>query len=855
MSFHSPKRIRRSISQGKTQLDEEVIILYKKVIKNIQSGYSNEEILPHNEENFKIIFYIMTKMLKTDNEIFLIKLYLQNLEKFIAIFHESSIPLKNLLEKIANEMLLESINENSMICKTGDKGDKVYLLLKGSVSVLLQKEIIVSISKIDFICYLVKLHLFQENELISRILMINREKFGVDEKELNLLFSMFHLYKFFIDHKIKKQMSLFCYFYEFNSSIKDIIRDKLDLAPEKVLHLGGMDDFMMNDIWNFYNNLYDAIIENYNQNQIKEFNNSTDNNINHNSNNKVNVNSKKNSSLSFRRSSLKPRLIKISASRNSLLKKSMESIIEEVLFSPSIPNEVIYNTSKENYKKRFIPNIIEKIDLVEFKLFEYIEITNLTEGDIFGEIALQNSTKKRTATIISNEDCVFGTLTKNLYNYCLRSTQEKIRFNLIQFFLNGPIFKGINQFIFEGKYYNWFIKKKYKNRKVLFKQGDIRQKIFFIIKGELKLNTKLSFQELNNIIEYNGGEKNDILARKYCYESIDFDKYYNDEIQVFKLGCFKDNEIIGLDNFIKDKKFFCDCEVNSISVSLYELEDNLYQNLLYDIQLRTNIENYVEQKKKILCERLKKIRDTKIENAINNIRNSNQNKKNIYNKDNKVKKGNLIYSLMRSIKLNKKIKLNKLPDIDALSINAPPKSRNITSYNKNNFNTFLSEKEISNIISSSLKNENENNSYKKKTRNCNSNSNIEDNTIYSMTNLKFFKRKNFSVSEAKNILTKKPLISLKHLRTKQLIIPNGNNIKVIKKRYNEKKLLNKEEEFYMTHTEIFSNVLKSHSVRKKEFVNVLFLDNWAEKHYKNPQTVKQYIPKLRIRNKSFNINT
>ena len=124
-----------------------------------------------------------------------------------------------------------------------------------------------------------------------------------------------------------------------------------------------------------------------------------------------------------------------------------------------------------------------------------------------------------------------------------------------------------------------------------------------------------------------------------------------------------------------------------------------------------------------------------------------------------------------------------------------------------------------------------------------------------MTNLKFFKSKNLSISEAKNILNKKPLISLKHLRTKQLIIPKGNNIKVVKKRYNEKKLLNKEEEFYMTHTEIFSNVLKSHSVRKKEFVNVLFLDNWAEKHYKNPQTVKQYIPKLRIRNKSFNINT
>ena len=205
----------------------------------------------------------------------------------------------------------------------------------------------------------------------------------------------------------------------------------------------------------------------------------------------------------------------------------------------------------------------------------------------------------------------------------------------------------------------------------------------------------MSFIDLNKIIEYNGGEINDNNAKKYCYESYDFNKFYNEdihyfkigcfkdneiigldyflkndkficdcevysincsvfelennlylnllnEIQVFKLGCFKDNEIIGLDNFLKDKKFFCDCEVNSISVSLYELEDNLYQNLLNDIQLRSNIENYIEQKKKILCERLIKIRDTKIENAINNIRNSNKNKNFRYHKDNNLKKGNLI---------------------------------------------------------------------------------------------------------------------------------------------------------------------------------------------------------------------
>ena len=33
--------------------------------------------------------------------------------------------------------MVENFDNNNMVCKTGDKGDKVYLILKGSVSVLL----------------------------------------------------------------------------------------------------------------------------------------------------------------------------------------------------------------------------------------------------------------------------------------------------------------------------------------------------------------------------------------------------------------------------------------------------------------------------------------------------------------------------------------------------------------------------------------------------------------------------------------------------------------------------------------------------------------------------------------------
>ena len=836
MSFHSPKRVvRRSISHGKTQLDEEILELYDTIIKKKQSGYSIEELLPHTEENFKYIYYILTKMNKTDKEIFLVKLYLQNLDKFISIFHDATMPLKDLLDKIASQILVENYAINNIICKTGDKGDKVYIILKGSVSVLLQKEKMYSLSKIDYICYLVKLHLFQENELISKILLVNKEKYNIDERELNALFSMFHLYKFYIENKLKRKYSLFTQFYMDNETLREQIKYKYDVVVEKILHLGGMDDFMMNDIWKFYNLTFDAIIENYNKKNEISFKN-VDNKIN------------------------SPRRIKKPIKgniRGSIKRKSTESLIEQIISSPSLPIEIIYLIDKENYKRRIIPDKIEKSDLIEFKLYEYIEITNLTEGEIFGEIALQNASKKRTATIITNEECIFGTLTKNLYNFCLKSTQEKLRNIIIQFFLNGPIFKGVNQPIFEGKYYNWFIKKKYKNRTILFKQGEKRKKIFFIKKGELELNAKMSFIDLNKIIEYNGGSINDYNAKKYCYESVDFNKFYNDDIHYFKIGCFKDNEIIGLDYFLKNDKFICDCEVYSITCSVFELENNLYLNLLNEPQLKMNIEKYNEQKKKILCDRLINIRDTKIENEINNIRITNRGKENNTFQNKMNKKGNLVLSLMKSVQVNKSIKLIKLSEIDIPYIVQQNRKtlfpENKLSFHKQ-FNTISNDRDISKLNHSSLKN-NENNFVIKKNKNYNiSNNNNEDKQV-SFTNLKYFKRKNFSISEAKNVLNKKPLLSLKALRTKELLLPKRNNLKVVKRRYNERKLINKEEEFYMTHTHVFSNILNSDLKKRNDnIVDVLMLDNWAQKHYQSPQVKKTYFPKLKIKSKSFNYN-
>ena len=56
-----------------------------------------------------------------------------------------------------------------------------------------------------------------------------------------------------------------------------------------------------------------------------------------------------------------------------------------------------------------------------------------------------------------------------------------------------------------------------------------KDKKFFYKKGEVELNSKMNFIELNKLIENNVGESKDESHRKYYYESVDFNKFYNDE--------------------------------------------------------------------------------------------------------------------------------------------------------------------------------------------------------------------------------------------------------------------------------------------------------------------------------------
>ena len=68
-----------------------------------------------------------------------------------------------------------------------------------------------------------------------------------------------------------------------------------------------------------------------------------------------------------------------------------------------------------------------------------------TFGEMMNDINQNNILNKRLVTIITNEDCDFGTLDKDEYNKCLKEVSEKMRKSKLNFLLQMKIFNNLKR--------------------------------------------------------------------------------------------------------------------------------------------------------------------------------------------------------------------------------------------------------------------------------------------------------------------------------------------------------------------------------------------------------------------------
>ena len=302
-------------------------------------------------------------------------------------------------------------------------------------------------------------------------------------------------------------------------------------------------------------------------------------------------------------------------------------------------------------------------------------------------MALKKGDNRRTATIITKTDCIFGILEKDDYQISLKEHMEKARKISTEAIMNSKLFHNYREDLFDSHYFNCFKAiKKYKGE-YIFKQNEQRNYIYFVKKGDIQIELYSSWNGLDKILEILGNKN--IKNRKELKDLI----YTNEKLetfsqkkQKFNISIYSSGEILGLEEHVyPDKDFFMFSSVCLSECDIFSLEIQFVEKMLNEKVLKNNYNKLIVEKREKLIKRLLKLKS--------NI---------IYQYNNMIEDKTLYIRKKNSLKLNEKFK-NLLKTKEKLLLLKPKIKEEIINYSNDKKN---SKKDSTRINLQSKKNEN-----------------------------------------------------------------------------------------------------------------------------------------------------
>jgi len=519
--------------------------------------------------------------------------------------------------------------------------------------------------------------------------------------------------------------------------------------------------------------------ENIGQNQSAK--NSKNNNIFENSPKKRMINDER-----------KVRKSNFNSSLNVLSQNQSQNLDQEITTTP-IHN--IHKYNEENNEKENNKN--KKQNII---LWSYFHVTNLIDGQTFGDVALSEDNKRRTASIITQDRTICGTLDYYIYNKFIKDAQKKIRKNIVHSLLQINFLKGINEEIFEEQYFNMFKYDTLKRNDFLFKSGDERTSIYIITSGEIEVTITCTFQQLNKILKL----KNVILDEAIKFEerlalvNESFNFFYTKSRNKYKIKIYSPVSSIGLNEYIieneKEKSeqnkakdiFYVDAKCISEKSEIYSIDYKLLLNLFKnekkekkskDILKKSEKETLlriINIKKNVILERFWNLCDKNFLNHFLDIQNTLEESKN------NTEKTNLNSFENENINIDKRLKnLNLvINDINSKLMNSIKKPKSI-----NKFPSINKDKIIHHINNITINNSNINNKINSNT----SSKNSKDN------NLNDFEKEMTTKETEKDLDINKNNLAIVNNNNMKNIVDNINNINNLKE---NTKVVEPEEDFF-----------------------------------------------------------
>ena len=455
------------------------------------------------DELFKLSLPSFLKNIKQKDikDITLISLYLVQMKKFMKLFGEDFTSVKDTfyfeqLKRISSTIIYDKFSKNRIVVKFGDEGKKFFLILKGEVQVILPAKKNVVMQQREFKRYLLLLYIYKEYEMLKLVIKDNK----ITDSNMN--FNPSNLFFPGENSNTSNTNTISAN----NNNVSNNISEEDNKVNNNYYY--GYKDFKLGF------NRRKSIMANKNSIKIGENNN------------------EKSKLKEIKRIKLLKKLMNyyLNPEEIAYYEKTKNINLKEVddgIYITPV-NYITRITDYSNFNIKVYSNESDpdsdfsvNDDLrANYFIYEYKKLIELQTGDIFGDLALTGNNIKRTASIVSIDECHFACLTRELYSAFIEKGNERIRNNKINYLLSINILKSFPRFILEKKLFNHFAFKNFIRDKYLLKTNEISNDIIFLKDGIFEVSFTGKLGDLTKLINLFYNEYN-FLANKREREELD----------------------------------------------------------------------------------------------------------------------------------------------------------------------------------------------------------------------------------------------------------------------------------------------------------------------------------------------
>lgn len=186
----TPRRIKKRLNIKKKEMtiqDEEIFKHANNLLQLLKVKKTLSDIpFNHSPENISLVYYAFEKEVYNNEFSLFLSHYLSSLKPLMNILPQNNS--KETLIMLSQKLMFEKHKTNQLLFRFGDYGEKFYIILKGSVNVIIYKELEIKMTYEDYISHLKRLKELKEYVLMKKIIKINTNV--IKEANVNYILSL-----------------------------------------------------------------------------------------------------------------------------------------------------------------------------------------------------------------------------------------------------------------------------------------------------------------------------------------------------------------------------------------------------------------------------------------------------------------------------------------------------------------------------------------------------------------------------------------------------------------------------------------------------------------------------------------